>query len=342
MISKFAISLTLYFDEIIIQNPFLNPASVKPEFNPVHSPHQYKQQTLKNIILLLTLAPFIEAGYINFIPDPCVFDGHLRRQMFSMAEKRSQNHQISEKESSLMTKLFKEDFMRLMWMLPKVQQKIQIQRVIPDLSEKQVENVLKYIEVEKQNDPFTLLQDDVFGEEGGQFTMGHLTPNFEMALYLSQITGSLLLTDNHYRWEEMTSSQNKEDGMVVYNWSDISSCINDLEYVLNANPESAFQLRNSGKLGKLRKATREIYSAIQDDEEPTKFLMERLKQQFIEAYEISKKEIGDGEQHSFNSKFHCIIPMGGIVHNNVQRMLLSCGSDNHLKNVPMAIFVENS
>src|SRR5262249_28447703 len=83
-ISKFAIGLTPYFDEIIIQQPFMNPSAIKPEFSPVASPHQHKQQTLKNIMLFLMLAPFIELGYVNFIPDICFFNQYLQRQMFSM------------------------------------------------------------------------------------------------------------------------------------------------------------------------------------------------------------------------------------------------------------------
>ena len=342
VIAEFAISSTLYFDEIIIQNPFINPASVKPKFSPVDNPHQYKQQTLKNVILLLTLEPFIDAGYINFIPDPCVFDRHLQSQMFNMARERGKKYEIIEQDQQLMEALAKDDFERSIFMFPKAQRKNLISRDFPNLSEEQVEEMLEYIEKKKLDDPFTLLQEDVFNKEGGQLTMMNLTPNFEISLFLSQITGSFILTDSHYRWREITASQSKEGGMVVYHWSDTSSCINDLEYALNANPESIFQLRNSGKLGKLRKAFREIYSSIQEEVEPSQIEIqtERLKQQFNEAYEISKKEIGHAAQYSFNGKFHCIIPMGGIVHNNVQRMLLSCGVENHHKNVPMAIFVD--
>lgn len=340
VISEFATGLTLYFDEIIIQSPFVNPASINPKYSPLDAPHQYKQQTLKNVMLLLTLAPFIDAGYINFIPDPCVFDRYLQRQMFSMAEERAKNYKTCEQEQKLMEALAKDDFERSMFMFPKAQRKNQIHRDFPNLSEEQIEEMFEYIEKKKRDDPFTLLQEDVYKEDG-QLTMMNLTPNFEISLFLSQITGSFILTDSHYRWREITASQNKEGGTVIYNWSDISSCINDLEYALNKNPERVFQLRNSGKLGESRKAFRDIYSCIQEEVEPAQIEIqsERIKKKFIEAIEISKKEIGHAEQHSFKGKFHCIIPKGGIAHNNVQRMLLSCGVDNHLNNVPMAIFV---
>ena len=50
-ISFFAIGATPYFDQILIQHPFVHPDAVNPEFSPVESPHQYKQQTLKNMAL---------------------------------------------------------------------------------------------------------------------------------------------------------------------------------------------------------------------------------------------------------------------------------------------------
>ncbi len=344
VISGFAISLTLYFDEIIIQSPFINPNALKPEFSPVHSPHQHKQQVLKNILLFLTLMPFIEEGYINFIPDPCAFDMHLREQMFNMAQGRSKEHQINKKDLTFMEQLHIDDFKRATYMLPKTQLKAQINRVMPDLSENQIEEHLKYMDTKKLQDPLTLLQDNVYSDEGGQLTIMNLSPNFEISLFISQVTGALLLTDSNYRWKEMLGSQNEEGGKVVHNWSELASCINDFEYILNPKPEIVFQLRTSGKLGKLRKAMREIYSAIQENSEPEKikFLTEKLKPQVIGACKLARKEINDLSEYSFNSKFCCIIPKGGIVHNNVQRMLLSCGIDNYLRSVPMAIFVERA
>jgi hypothetical protein len=336
-----AASLTHYFDEIIIQNPFVNPNYIKPEYNPTKNPHQYKQQTLGNVLLLLNLAPFIDAGYINFIPDPCVFDSYLQKQMFSMAEERSETHRLVGNDRRIMESLSRDDFERSVRMLPKDQQRAQIHQAIPGLSDKQINEMLGYLDLKMQEDPFTSLQSDLY-KDGGQLMMVNMTPNFEISLFLSQITGSLLLTDSNYRWSEITSAQNKESGMVIYNWNGVSKCINSLEYISSVNLEAILQLRRSQKLGKFRKVMRRIYSAIQENTGPPKIeLTGILKQQLIEANAFSKKELGNAGQYSSSCKFHCIIPKGGIVHNNAQRMLLSCGIDDHLQNVPMAIFVDH-
>lgn len=42
VILRNVIGFTLYFDEIIVQSPFINPACFKEEFNPIYSPSQFK------------------------------------------------------------------------------------------------------------------------------------------------------------------------------------------------------------------------------------------------------------------------------------------------------------
>ncbi len=54
-----------YFDEIIVLNPFLNGAFVRPEYSPIESPRQYKEQTIKNVALFMTLIPFVQAGIVQ-------------------------------------------------------------------------------------------------------------------------------------------------------------------------------------------------------------------------------------------------------------------------------------
>jgi hypothetical protein len=59
-----------YIDEILLVNPFFLGARMKPEFSPIDSPAGHKMQTLKNVLLLLKLEPFIRAGLVHLVPDP--------------------------------------------------------------------------------------------------------------------------------------------------------------------------------------------------------------------------------------------------------------------------------
>lgn len=136
VISEFAISLTPYFDEIIILNPMMNPNCTAPEFNPIENPHKHKQQVLKDIMLFMVLMPFITEGYVNFIPDPCTFDHHLRSQMFNMAKERGRNVKVHEKDIGLMEWLQKDDFERSVSMMPIEYQQRRIREKFPELNDK--------------------------------------------------------------------------------------------------------------------------------------------------------------------------------------------------------------
>lgn len=349
VITKFATSLTLYFDEIIILNPFINPSSVKPAYSPVHSPHQFKQETLKNVLLLMELIPFIETGYINFIPDPCVFNWDLRKQIWDMAQDRLKNHVMDDEHVKQMKELNHNDFERIQYAFPEKT----VRRLFPHFSEEQVNSMVSYQRKKRLEDPLALLQDDVYTKNGGQLAMMNLSPNFELAFFIAQATGSFLFTDNQHRWMEIMHAYKQDDEAGAHNWEPLTSNINRLNYTLYENPFYTFKLRRLGKLGKIRKAFRNIYSAIQTETDLSKIemLTDQLKQEFTEAHEISVRELGiskrtdkdninDMSEYNFNCNFNCVIPLGGFRANNVQRILLSYGNTNYLKSVPMAIFTE--
>jgi hypothetical protein len=70
------------------------------------------------------------------------------------------------------------------------------------------------IEHLKEADPLAVLHpgDIVHGEKGGQFNMMKLAPNFEMTMYLAQATGASIVTDNRFRWMEITKAARSRVG----------------------------------------------------------------------------------------------------------------------------------
>jgi len=335
----FALGAVPYFDEVLIQHPFINPGAIKPEFNPVNSPHQYKHQTLKNLLLLLYLEPFIKSGLVNFIPDPCFFDQHLHRQMLDMATQRRNVMNINQQDADRYMKLCEDDFSRTISLLPKEHRISQIRQAMPELSAKQIEELLQYVEKKNQKDPLSLLQENALSE-GGQMIMMSMVPNFEMSLFIAQATGSIILTDSETRWEELNAAQNKESGIVTYPWTALSNFLNNLRYCLSADPEKNFNHRMNGNFGSLRKVFREIYSTIRNNQNvPDAILIERLKKEFRISLESALRSYDTNKQFTFDVKMNFLMPQG-FTDNNVQRLLLKSGSEKHLSNAPMVIFVE--
>ena len=335
-IHQFVTNLTLYFDEIIIQNPFLNPNFTSEEYSPVKNPHQYKQQTLKNILLLFSLQPYIENGSINLIPDISNFNYHFRKQSQDMAKERISDTSINKDDFKILDKLQEDDFNRIFYMISEEAQRDYFEKNIPNLSKEDLELILEELKTRKLLDPLCLLQENLL-TNGSQITMYNLSPIFEVSLFLSQITKSILLTDSTIRWREILKAQHREYGMVMSDWSDITKYINSLEYPLDSNKELTFKLRESIEFKNLRASFHKIYIASQSEMKKSEKV---LYKEYEKVYHVAMKKMNPNRQKNLYSKFKCIIPRGGITLDNVQRMLLSHGYENYLDNVPMAIFVK--
>lgn len=344
-------SFSPYFDEIIVINPFTNPANVKPEYSPVHSPSQYKQETLKNVLLLMQLMPFIDAGIVNMIPDPCTFNHSLRQQIWDMAKARLKDWKPNPEHMKPMEELSKDDFKRSMSGLSDESLKRNIKTALPDLSDEQVEGTLEYMKQKRLEDPLALLQPISPGEKGGQFLISHLSPNFELGFFLAQIMGSILYTDNQHRWGEITEAVNHIDPPQESLWDPLAKYMSELNYIIEINPIINLQIRQAGKLGLIRNILRKIFVSVQNEHDPgrIKSLSQNLADELREAHATSqaewnsiqkKAELSASEVHTFNynGKIDCVIPACGFGINTVHRLLLSYGSINYLKSVPMAIF----
>lgn len=348
-ITFFATSLILHVDEIIIQNPFINPANMKPDFSPVQSPHQFKQETLKNVLLLIELTPLIELGYVVFVPDPCAFDYHLRSHMMAMAEERSKARKLSDDELEQLQAFRKHEMERTLHIVPERLQRQMILDTMPAMTEKKIDDLVEYLRDKRQQDPLALLQDDLIGDEG-QIMIFNLTPNFEMAFYLAQLTGSFLFTDNRYRWNEMLGADRQDSNE---NWGELERAIEDLEVVVNSNPYFAAQIRVSGQFGTFRAAMRDVLANVQQttdrsqlatEAESTAAQVERAWQaskrefnSFMDAKLVNQDELG---ACNFDVRFTVSIPVGGYFVNNVRRLLLSGGIVDFQNSVPMIVFLD--
>jgi len=99
--------LDLYFS-----NPFVNAGNVKPDFSSTKSPSKYKVQTLKNVLLLLMLEPFIDAGIVHMVPDPSDFSD-IRHVLWNMAGQRvGEKVDFDDKDLRRNRALLEDDMMR--------------------------------------------------------------------------------------------------------------------------------------------------------------------------------------------------------------------------------------
>ena len=329
-----------FFDQIIIQHPFVHPKAVNPEFSPLENPHKHKYQTLKNLLLFITLEPFVRSGKVSFIPDPCIFDNFLHRELLNMAEARRCDQSINEAEKNRLMKLFEDDYLRTLRGATKEQLKYQISKSAQNLSDEDVDELFGYMKKLNDNDQLALLQDDLL-ENGGQLTMSSMAPNFEMALFIAQITGSLIVTDSETRWEEFVSAQATVRGGSSRLMNEFTEVANSSTFILNANPKHNLDQVVWSKFGCVRKLFREVFvQANEKQGEVNAPLLEKYKTDFDRGFRMANEAYSNQDKGLFKARLKLLIPQGGLTHNNVQRLLIKSGNTGAVKSVPMSIFVE--
>lgn len=68
------VRFSLYSDQLFVINPVHNPWLMKGEYNPIENPEQFKADTLKVVWFLFNIAPWIDSGIVQLIPDPGDFN----------------------------------------------------------------------------------------------------------------------------------------------------------------------------------------------------------------------------------------------------------------------------
>ena len=207
-ISNNALGLSLYFDDLLIEHPFIHPRTIKREFSPLEHPKAFRQEFLTSVVLFMAIMPLVEQGLVNLFPDPCYFDFHLRDEMLEMAQHRAQGMKVDPYQEPGLMDLIEEGGKRGMLLMPRDALRRHVRRRSPELDDEAVETVLRGFDTMRERDPLSVLQEGSLegGKGGGQLIPFKMAPNFELSLYLAQATGACIATDSVYRWRELTAA----------------------------------------------------------------------------------------------------------------------------------------
>ncbi|MGD0280581.1 MAG: SEC-C metal-binding domain-containing protein, partial [Smithella sp.] len=182
---------SFYADEILIQNPFTNPNNMRKEFSPIENPRQYRNETIKNLLFLFLIIPWIESGLINLFPDPWNFNYALMKMVIEAAEKRKDAVTFDKKSFKDMEDLFFEDHKRTIFTMPDENLRNFIRHSSKDLSEDDISKLIEYIKRMNVKDPLADLNPGKPGKESSQMMIAHMVPNMEMSMFMAQATGSM-------------------------------------------------------------------------------------------------------------------------------------------------------
>jgi Protein of unknown function (DUF4238) len=341
-ITDFALAAPLYFGELIVAHPFVHPGIMKKEMSPTGNSKSYRQEFLKTILFFLNVMPLVDLGLINLIPDPCDFDFHLREQMMSMARARAPR--FDPKADPRLLKTIEEDSRRGIMLMPPDAMRRQLHKLNPDLSEEEVEAVMRASVRMRENDPLAVLQEGSLegGKGGGQMSMFKLAPNFEMTMYLAQATGACIVTDSLFRWSEVQGAIRRRYKAAT---PGLAQLVTDIERSKFAFAQSAADVV-AAALSKTGAGYpdlfRDLFKYLSNLEErgarPNREA--QLVSRFAKAHASAQAGLKKPGVPVKEGRISCVFPPGGMQDNSVNRLLLMSSSEKHISSVPMAFFIE--
>ncbi len=265
LILKNILRYTIYTDEILVFLPFPNPLCISSDFSPIDNPDQYKNHMLRSIAFIQELSPWILSGYIKIIPDPGNFDYQLRISTLNMATVRHKDKEyIKDEDFNEDSDLMKQRLRYGLFCAPEEYKRRIIKESQPNLTEDEIESVLKHMKKTVENDPFMI--DEPLAESGGQIEMFSFGTNLEMAMYISYLTGAYLYTDWKPRWRELLSIQEKTENSTL--WTPLTNAFQNLNFNFldNVSTDFACSLRKDGRLESFRRFLRKMWAEISKDE----------------------------------------------------------------------------
>ncbi len=258
---------SLYADQILLVNPFMNPNVMAQEFNPILHPGEWRIQTLRLVYQLRLLAPWIDAGLVVLIPDPGDFDRALRVKTWDLATIRLKGSKPSPEDID--QSMIRERTRRSLLLAPRSYWERKTREVNPEISDEELRELLDSIDWERANDP--LLPNDTLDRMPAQMMAANMGTNLEMGLYICQAAGAFPYTNVKFRWKEILGAKQDLDATAQI-WSPLTNAFQQLRFRFLDNVDSKFacSIRQEGRLEGFRSYMRKLWQAVGGEPDASK------------------------------------------------------------------------
>lgn len=279
----------LYTDQIVLINPFENPNIMAEEYNPIVHPEEWIHDTLRTIFHLNMMRPWIEKGFVTFIPNPGDFDSNLRVSTWNLAAKRLENtpHTQEDIDASFM----KERVRRMFLTSPRSYVERQLREMDPNMSNEKVREFADYWEAERARDPF--LTGETIDKMPAQMITTRTGANLEMGMYICQTMGAFPYTNIRFRWNEILSARQQFDPTMEL-WSPLTNAFQQLQFKFldKVSPKFAYSMRQDGRLEGFRSFLRKLWRTVDGQPDPSKAqgLARDFSDELTQSYNEAKSE----------------------------------------------------
>lgn len=337
LVSSTVLGWLPYFDEIILAHPFVNPLRMAPKYNPTTSPSQYKEQTLKNVLFILKLEPFIYAGSIHLVPDPGDFDAQFGTAIHQMAEERTASWKRQNGLEGWQKAIADDDFRRTILRRSEATLRHEIRQQMPGASDARVEAVLVHARSELEADPYALLQPVEPGEAGAQLH-SFKGFNLETGMFLASLTGSFVFTDVEAHWQHLHLHAQRRDQTAVSDWTLVAEALHQLEFVIELDFLLLLGALRAGNFKLVKNKLRQFVDLMQL---PHPEVPDGMALQISDAGESMRRawsNVPVGQR--LKGRIELSIPANGFERNEVQRLLLTFGKAKFVHPIIFALLLK--
>lgn len=290
---------SLYATKLLIVDPFIHPLSVRDKFSPILNPEQYRAQTLRNVNLWFSLAPWIEAGLVEVIRTPADFDHKLQWESMKLQdEKFAANPDLQEALEITVEEMKKRHskdwkFRDLILSMPDASLIEELDKLAQKENGVSKEDMLAYVHQKREEDP-DFLEPLGIGKNESQLAMFTSGAMYNVARLTASLTESYLVTDMYSRWKEIELDREGRSGETRA-WSPFAKAFHDAEfkYLNNVSIQDALTLRKEERLQNFRTFLRRVWKQACDpqsfDQVNGKLLAEELQSEVCKADEEWKQ-----------------------------------------------------
>lgn len=324
-----------FVDEIVLVNPFLLGTRMKPEFSPIESPTGHKMQTLKNVMLLFMLEPFIRAGLVHLVPDPGDVSGLFGRHVREVIALRTDGWKAPKGGMHRFLELAKEETRRAIWMLPEASQRRFIADRVPEADAEMTDQLIADFKRQAEADPYTLLQPLPVGKDGAQNQV-FKGLSLETALYVASLTGSIIHVDTEAHWAQLLRDAQPGHAPSQSTWEPVRRALSEISFPVELDSQRVAERIANGDLSPIRSLLRrlaESVSATGGGIDPN-LLAKQIRQARAKVERAGKRA---GHSNYVRARLELHIPPGGFARHEVQRLLVMFAGVNRPRSIPYAL-----
>lgn len=282
LVSQNLLRFTLYSDELLVVDPLHNPNCMAEEYNPLARPSQFKFDTLKVLLFLLTLEPWVRAGLVRLVPNPGDFDHALRKETWDLARARVKLGMF-DTESGEFRQIqddAKAQLGRFMATLPDTELRQALLNATPNATDEDVDSAMKGFRRIRRTDPLALDQ-TIDSGSSGQLENLRMGANLELADFICRATGAFPYTSSQNMWHQLEA----EAGSAANPWTELSQAFRELgfRFLNNVDPVFALEMRQAGRLEPMRRYLRDLWTAL-DAEAPPDELRREFRDRLVDSH----------------------------------------------------------